>query len=310
MPHLASRHCHTPETPILFRRTQENGDNLWPVRTGAVNLTGDTPLLKYRSLFISDLHLGIRSCQADALLDFLRHTEADTLYLVGDIVDFWKVRRGPHWPQSHNDVVQKLLRKSRKGTRVVYIPGNHDEGLRDYCGMNFGDVEVLRDCVHEAANGKKYLVLHGDEFDIVVCYARWLALLGDVSYEFALSLNTPLNWVRRQFGLGYWSLSAFLKNRVKHAVNFIGEFETALSKEADRRGVSGMICGHIHHANERWIGSIHYLNSGDWVESCTAIAEHDDGRFEIIHWRDVMAQRQVTSRTDASVRSELIEQAA
>jgi UDP-2,3-diacylglucosamine pyrophosphatase LpxH len=258
-------------------------------------LTGEPPTLTFRTIFISDVHLGIRASQAEALLDFLKNTECETLYLVGDIVDLWKVRRGPHWPQAHNDVIQKLLRKARKGTRVIYIPGNHDEGLRDYTGMNFGDIEVRRDCIHNGANGTNYLVLHGDEFDVVIYYARWLALLGDVSYELALMANRPLNWVRRHLGLGYWSLSAYLKNRVKKAVNFIGEFEAALSKEASRRGVGGLICGHIHHANERWIGDTHYLNSGDWVESCTAIAEHDDGRFEIIRWRDVMASRNTST---------------
>lgn len=245
----------------------------------------------YRSVFISDVHLGTRTAQADALLDFLRHVECDTLYLVGDIVDLWKVRRGPHWPQTHNDVLQKILRKSRKGTRVVFVPGNHDEGLRDYCGMNFGGIELRRDCIHEAANGKTYLVMHGDEFDVIVRYARWLAFLGDRSYEIALALNTPLNWARRSFGLGYWSLSNFLKQRVKGAVNFIGEFEEALVAEARRRGADGLISGHIHHANDRDIGGIHYLNSGDWVESCTAIGERTDGTFEILHWHEVMAAR-------------------
>ena len=237
-----------------------------------------------RALFISDVHLGTRTAQAGALLDFLKHFDADVIYLVGDIIDFWRVRRGPHWPQSHNDVLQKILRKARKGTRVVFIPGNHDDGIRDVCGMDFGGIEVRRDAIHETAQGKKYLVLHGDEFDIIIRYARWLAFLGDRSYEVALALNTPLNWARRLFGLDYWSLSNFLKQRVKSAVNFIGEFEVALAAEARRRGADGLICGHIHHANSRDIDGIHYLNSGDWVESCTAIAEHHDGTFEIIRW--------------------------
>ncbi len=247
--------------------------------------------LTYRTVFISDIHLGMRNSQADALLDFLKHVECETLYLVGDIVDFWKVRRGPHWPQSHNDVLQKLLRKSRKGTRVVFIPGNHDDALRDYCGMNFGDIEVRRDCIHETATGQRYLVLHGDEFDVVVRYARWLAFLGDRSYDVALALNIPLNFVRRMFGFGHWSLAAFLKLKVKTAVNFIGEFEEALAHEAHRRDAHGLICGHIHHANDRRIGDIHYLNCGDWVESCTAIGECQDGTFEILRWKDVVAQR-------------------
>lgn len=273
-------------------------------------MTGETPTLKFRTLFISDIHLGIRASQAEAVLDFLKHTECDTLYLVGDIVDLWKVRRGPHWPQAHNDVVQKLLRKARKGTRIIYIPGNHDEGLRDYTGMHFGDIEVHRDYIHEAANGTKYLVLHGDEFDVVVCYARWLALLGDLSYELVLRLNAPLNWVRRHLGLGYWSLSAYLKYKVKTAVNFIGEFEAALCKEAARRGAGGLICGHIHHANDRWIDDVHYLNSGDWVESCTAIAEHPDGRFEIIHWPHNAAGRASSPEKSNPEKIRQLEQAA
>ncbi len=257
----------------------------------------------YRTLFISDIHLGTRNAQADALLDFLRVAEADVIYLVGDIVDFWKVRRGPYWPQAHNDVLQKLLRKVRKGGRIIFIPGNHDEGLRDYCGTTFGGIEILRDTVHVAANGQRYVVMHGDEFDIVVRYARWLAFLGDRSYETALWLNGPLNWARRHLGLGYWSLSAYLKGRVKSAVNFIGEFETALSDVARRRDADGIICGHIHHAANRHIGDIHYLNCGDWVESCTAIYETFDGEFGILRWLDEIEARDtkpVPSRIEAA----------
>jgi UDP-2,3-diacylglucosamine pyrophosphatase LpxH len=251
----------------------------------------ETRELNYRTVFLSDVHLGMRNSQAPALLDFLKYVECEALYLVGDIVDFWKVRRGPHWPQSHNDVLQKLLRKARKGTRIVFIPGNHDDGLRDYTGMNFGGVELRRDAIHEGANGKRYLVLHGDEFDVVVRYARWLAFLGDRSYDAALALNVPLNFARRMLGLGHWSLSAFLKLKVKSAVNYIGEFEDALAAEARRRDAEGLICGHIHHANERMIDGIHYLNCGDWVESCTAIGERFDGQFEIIRWREQLGQR-------------------
>ena len=245
----------------------------------------------YRAVFISDIHLGMRSCQAQILLDFLKHVEADTYYLVGDIIDFWKVQRGPHWPQTHNDVLQKLLRKTRKGGRMVFIQGNHDNGLREYSGMNFGGIEIRRDCIHEAANGRRYLVVHGDEFDVVVRYARWVAFLGDRSYDILLALNLPLNFLRRIFGFGHWSLAGFLKQKVKTAVNFIGEFEEALSGEARRRGATGLICGHIHQANDRDIGGIHYLNCGDWVESCSAIGERADGTFEIIRWKDVMAAR-------------------
>lgn len=240
----------------------------------------------YRTMFISDVHLGTRACQAQMLIDFLREHEAETIYLVGDIVDFWRIKRGVVWPQAHNDVLQKLLRKVRKGTRVVFIPGNHDEGLRDYCGTTFGGVEIERDAVHETADGRRYLVIHGDEFDVVVRYARWLAFLGDRGYQLALWTNWPLNFVRRRLGLGYWSLSAYLKNRVKTAVNFIGDFEKSLSDEAKRRDVDGVICGHIHHAASKVFEDIHYVNTGDWVESCTAIVEKQDGSFELIHWLD------------------------
>jgi UDP-2,3-diacylglucosamine pyrophosphatase LpxH len=264
---------------------------------GGTELSAPNAELNYRAIFISDVHLGMRSCQAPALLDFLKHIECEVLYLVGDIVDFWKFRRGPHWPQSHNDVLQKLLRKARKGTRVVFIPGNHDDGLRDYAGMNFGGIELRRDALHDGANGKRYLVLHGDEFDVVVRYARWLAFFGDRSYDVALALNVPLNFVRRMLGLGHWSLAAFLKLKVKSAVNYIGEFEEALSMEARRRDAQGLICGHIHHANQRMIDGIHYLNCGDWVESCTAIAERFDGTFEIIRWKLELAERATQARS-------------
>jgi UDP-2,3-diacylglucosamine pyrophosphatase LpxH len=254
-------------------------------------------MVHYRTLFISDVHLGTRSAQAELLLDFLKETESDTIYLVGDIVDFWRIRRGAIWPQSHNDVLQKLLRKVRKGTRVVFIPGNHDEGIRQYCGQHFGGIEIEHQTVHTTADGKRYLVIHGDEFDVVVRYARWLAFLGDRGYELALWMNHPLNFVRRRFGLGYWSLSAHLKLRVKTAVNFIGEFEKSLSDEARRNKVDGVICGHIHHAASRQIEGVHYLNTGDWVESCTAIGENADGSFEMIRWHDVVRARQQATAT-------------
>ncbi len=245
----------------------------------------------YRAIFISDVHLGTRSAQADALLDFLKHAEADEIYLVGDIIDFWRVKRGPYWPQAHNDVLQKLLRKARKGTRIVFVPGNHDECLRDYCGLHFGGIELCRETIHTTATGRRYLVMHGDEFDVVVRYARWLAFLGDRGYELALWANQPLNWVRRHLGFGYWSLSAFLKSRVKSAVSFIGEYEQALAEVAQRHNADGVICGHIHYAADRRIGDVHYLNCGDWVESCTAIAETRAGDLTVIRWHDVMRER-------------------
>jgi UDP-2,3-diacylglucosamine pyrophosphatase LpxH len=237
-----------------------------------------------RALFISDLHLGTRNAQSEALLSFLKTVDAEVIYLVGDIIDFWKVRRGPHWPQTHNDVVQKLLRKVRKGTDVIFIPGNHDEGLRDYCGTQFGGIRLERNAIHTTARGHRYVVMHGDEFDVIVRTAKWLAFLGDRGYELALWMNTPLNWLRRCLGLGFWSLSAYLKYRVKSAVSFISAYEEAVAAEARRNGADGVICGHIHHASDRMIGGIHYLNCGDWVESCTALVETLDGDMRILRW--------------------------
>lgn len=257
----------------------------------------------YRTLFISDVHLGTRTCQAEQLLKFLKETEAETIYLVGDIVDFWRIRRGAIWPQAHNDVLQKLLRKVRQGTRMIFIPGNHDEGLRDYCGMHFGGIEIARQAIHETAEGKRYLVIHGDEFDVVVRYAKWLAFLGDRGYELALAMNRPLNFIRRRMGLGFWSLSSYLKHRVKTAVNFIGEFENSLAEEARRREVDGVICGHIHHAASRRFNGIHYINTGDWVESCTAIGETEDGTFELIRWFDIVRERERAAQPQTELRA-------
>ena len=239
---------------------------------------------RYRAVFISDVHLGTRTAQAASLLEFLRSADSDTFYLVGDIIDFWRVRRSPHWPQPHNDVIQKLLRKVRKGARLVFVPGNHDEALRDYCGLRFGGIEIARSCIHQTASGRRYLVTHGDEFDVVVRTAKWLAFLGDRGYELALWLNNPLNWVRRNLGLGYWSLSAYLKYRVKQAVSFIGAYEEALAEEARRHSADGIICGHIHHPADRRIGQVHYLNCGDWVESCTAVVELMNGELRLVAW--------------------------
>lgn len=250
---------------------------------------------KYRSVFISDIHLGTKGCQAELLLDFLKTVEAETWYLVGDIVDGWRLKRKWHWPQAHNDVVQKLLRKARRGARVIYIPGNHDESFRDYFGTHFGGVEVQKNAIHISANARKYLVVHGDEFDGVVMHAKWLAILGDYGYRALLTFNTMFNRVRRRLGFGYWSLSAYVKVKVKNALQFIENYEQALAEEAARHGVNGVICGHIHKAEQRMIGDIEYLNDGDWVESCTALVEHEDGQMEILHWADILAaqKRQV-----------------
>jgi UDP-2,3-diacylglucosamine pyrophosphatase LpxH len=239
-----------------------------------------------RALFISDLHLGTKACQAEAFIDFLRCHDAPRIYLIGDIVDFWRIKRGIYWPQAHNDVLQKLLRKVRKGTEIVFIPGNHDEAMRDYCGSKFGGIAFERNAVHVGADGRRYLIIHGDEFDVVVRYAKWLALFGDWSYMMALWANTHFNAVRRFFGMPYWSLSAYLKHKVKRAVNYIGEFEGALAAEARRHGAQGVICGHIHHAALHDFFGVRYVNTGDWVESCTGVVEHYDGALEVIRWAD------------------------
>jgi UDP-2,3-diacylglucosamine pyrophosphatase LpxH len=250
---------------------------------------GDAPegqRLRVRSVWISDVHLGTPGCQAGPLLDVLKSVECESLYLVGDIIDGWQLRRSWYWPQAHNDVVQKLLRKARKGTRVVFVPGNHDEFARKYLGHNFGGVEVVEDFIHTTADGRRLWITHGDYFDGVIQCAKWLAYLGDSAYEFTLKLNRHLNSVRARLGLPYWSLSKYLKLKVKRAVSFIGDFEQAVAREARRRGVQGVVCGHIHHAELRDIDGILYANDGDWVESLTALVEHADGRLEIIDWSE------------------------
>ncbi|TWT05084.1 UDP-2,3-diacylglucosamine diphosphatase [Reyranella sp. CPCC 100927] len=246
---------------------------------------------RWRTIYLSDIHLGTRGCQAEMLLDFLRNNESDYLYLVGDIVDGWRLKRWWYWPQAHNDVVQKVLRKARKGTKVIYVPGNHDEAARDYCGLLFGGVEVVEEAIHETADGRKLLILHGDIFDGVVRHAKWLAVLGDWAYALALKLNYIFNGIRRALGLPYWSLSAYLKHKVKNAVEYIGRFETAVAAEARRRGVDGVVCGHIHHAEIRDIEGVLYCNDGDWVESCTALVEDRNGHMSILRWSDERARR-------------------
>lgn len=258
-------------------------------------MTDDPDAAHYRTLFLSDIHLGKRGCQAELLVDFLRFHDADTIYLVGDIVDGWALRGGWFWPQSHNDVVQKLLRKVRKGARMILVPGNHDEFARSYLGMNFGGVDVEEWAIHEMADGRRFLVIHGDQFDIVVSNARWLALLGDWAYEAALFVNGWYNRARRALGYPYWSFSAWAKFKVKEAVSFIGKFETTLADEARKRDCQGVVCGHIHHAAIRQIDGITYVNCGDFIESCTAIAEHADGRLEILRWQTPGAEPEQTA---------------
>lgn len=236
---------------------------------------------RFRTVWLSDVHLGTRSAQAAALLRFFRENDFETLYLVGDLIDVWSLRRSAYWPQEHNDVIQKILRKSRKGTRVIYIPGNHDEFVSRFCG-SYGNISIQERAVHTMVDGRRILVMHGHELDTVVQNARWLAFAGDVGYQFLLSLNPLINFVRRRFGLGYWSLSAFAKQRVKDTVNFIGEYERAVARYAGDHAVDGVLCGHIHHASIRSIGHLAYYNCGDWVETCSALVEHHSGRIELL----------------------------
>lgn len=239
---------------------------------------------RIRTLFISDIHLGTRGCQAEMLLEFLDRHEADKIYLVGDIFDGWRLRRGWHWPQAHNNVIEALLTKAHNGVPIIYIPGNHDEIMRSYLGTHFGGIEVKDRDEHVTADGLRMLVTHGDQYDVVVMNAKWLAHLGDWAYNVVLMLNTAINRVRRLWGGQFWSLSNWAKQQVKRAVNFIGEYETVLSEEAKRGGYDGIICGHIHKAELTRVGDVLYVNCGDWVESCTAIVEYQDGTLRLIDW--------------------------
>jgi len=257
----------------------------------------------FRTIWISDTHLGTAGCQAEMLLDFLKSTDCETLYLVGDIIDGWQLRKGWYWPPRHNDIVRCVLKKAKHGTRVIYVPGNHDEAFRDYVGLNLGGVELAQEALHTTADGRKLLVLHGDEFDGVVMYARWLAFLGDYAYTLLLKVNGVLNRVRKRMGLPYWSLSSELKKRVKNAVQFISSFEQAVAHAAVERGANGVVCGHIHTAEIRKIGDVTYYNDGDWVESCTALVEHADGRMRIVDWalQKRSAEQSVVSATPAQI---------
>ncbi|MBV8500826.1 MAG: UDP-2,3-diacylglucosamine diphosphatase [Paucibacter sp.] len=249
------------------------------------------PQLDVRTVWISDIHLGTPGCQAEALLTFLKDTECERIYLVGDIIDGWQLRRSWYWPQAHNDVVQKLLRKARKGCSVIFVPGNHDEFARKYVHHNFGGVDVVDEYIHTTVDGRKLWITHGDLFDGVIQYAKWLAYLGDQAYELTLKLNRWLNSARARLGLPYWSLSRYLKLKVKRAVSFVSDFECAVAREARKRGVDGVVCGHIHHAEMRVIDGVLYCNDGDWVESLTALVEHHDGRLEIIDFAKGWLQR-------------------
>jgi UDP-2,3-diacylglucosamine pyrophosphatase LpxH len=241
-------------------------------------------LYHHRTIFVSDTHLGTRGAKAALLANFLAHNHCQTLYLVGDIIDGWRLRKSWYWTESHTDVLHEILRKVHDGTRVIYIPGKHDDFFRSYCGLNLAGIEIRSDAIHQGADGKQYLICHGDQFDGIITYAKWLAHLGDRAYNLALSLSIAVNAVRRRFGLPYWSLSGFLKRKVKNAAKFIDDFEHALVREARAQGLDGVICGHIHHADVRMIDGILYANDGDWVDSCTALTEGAGGKLEVLKW--------------------------
>jgi len=246
--------------------------------------------MQYRTIWISDIHLGTSGCQAEYLLDFLKHNEAETFYLVGDIIDGWRLKKSWYWPQAHNDVVQKILRKVRKGSEVFYIPGNHDEVARQFIGMTFGDIQIRNEMIHITANGKRLWITHGDLFDSVMQYAKWLAYLGDSAYTIILVINRWFNNIRIKLGFQYWSLSQFLKHKVKNAVSFIADFEAIMAREARKRKCDGVVCGHIHKAEIRDIDGLLYCNDGDWVESLTALVETFDGELKIIHWPHILKE--------------------
>jgi len=252
--------------------------------------TNHDKTIKVRSVWISDIHLGFRGCSADYLLDFLRHVECDYLYLVGDIIDIWEMKKRLFWPQEHNNVIRTLLGKAKHDSKVIYIPGNHDELLRDFNGTMFGNVEIKNEAIHTTTDGKRLLIIHGDQFDSVVQCSPLLSKIGSRLYDYLLRANRWVNYIRRKLGFTYWSLAAFLKHKVKNAVQYIGNFEQAIAYEASKKGVDGVVCGHIHRAEITQLHDIDYFNCGDWVESCTALIEHSDGTMEIIKWAELYPQ--------------------
>ena len=251
---------------------------------------------KFRTIWISDIHLGTKGCNADLLIDFLDNVDSEVMYLVGDIIDGWRLKKKFYWPQAHNDIVWRILKRARRGTRIVYIPGNHDEMFRQFTGLCFGGIEIRRAAFHDTADGRRLMVLHGDEFDAVMLSHRWLAFVGDALYHFMMGLNSFVNAARKRLGMPYWSLSKMAKHKVKNAVEFIGKYEETVARAAAERGVDGVVCGHIHTAEHRMFGTeerpIEYWNDGDWVEGCNALVEHADGRMEILHWPDEIAKRE------------------
>ncbi len=264
--------------------------------------------LKCRSVWLSDIHLGYRGCKAEFLLDFLRTVECDYIYLVGDIFDIWYLKRkGFYWPQSHNNVIRTILGKAKHNTRVIYIPGNHDEMFREYNGLKFGNVEIHNKYIHTTVDGRKLLMMHGDEFDSAVRCNRLIGFVGDVAYDALLYINRYLNIFRRKLGFPYWSLASFVKSRVKNAMNAVEKFEAAVSHEAHRAKVDGLVCGHIHHAQMREIGDILYCNDGDWVENCTTMIEHRDGSLELLRWHEsITSLATIPARTSSSVKQRKI----
>lgn len=252
--------------------------------------------VRFRTIWISDVHLGTTGCQAQRLLEFLRKTESETLYLVGDIIDGWQLKRRWYWEQAHNDVVQTVLKKAKKGTEVVFVPGNHDEAVRQFIDLDFGGIRVRDELVHVTAQGKRMLVLHGDRFDGVIACAKWLAYVGDNLYTMILKWNQWLNSWRARAGLPYWSLSQYLKLKVKNAVSYISSFENALAEEAQRRGLDGVICGHIHKPEIRDINGILYCNDGDWVESLSALVEEHSGELRLVTWQEIVSPAQSAKR--------------
>lgn len=240
----------------------------------------------FRSVWISDVHLCTRDCQVDLLYRFLKQIKCEYLYIVGDFVDIWSLKRRWYWPRTYNDVIRRVLKMVRKGTRVYYVPGNHDELVRDYHGHEFGGVEIRRQVEHVTADGRRLLVLHGDQFDMVIQCRKWLSVLGSAAYDYLIFLNTFVNWVRRKFNLPYYSLSGAIKRRVKRAVSYERNFEEAVVREARTHGYAGVVCGHIHNGQIREIGGVHYYNCGDWIENCTALVEDDTGRISLVRYMD------------------------
>jgi UDP-2,3-diacylglucosamine pyrophosphatase LpxH len=241
--------------------------------------------MQYRSIWISDVHLGTRHSQVGKLLDFLRETECEHLYLVGDFVDGWQLRRKWFWDEDYNVLIQKLLRKNRKQTQVTCITGNHDEFLEKFLGLDFGAVKLVERTIHQAADGKRYLVLHGHQFDGLTHFNRLLDRVGSALYDRILDLNIWVNRARRLFGFGYWSFASYIKLKAKSAMKYVNDYETALIQYAEKVGVDGIICGHIHRPEIRAVGPIQYLNCGDWVENCTALAEDFDGQIRLLRFQ-------------------------